>query len=66
MKAALRKGTYGDLNHYYLSDLGANEGDSLLGQCHFPVPPSSRTAAIISRDGCMIGAETMPGGKASP
>ncbi|KAL8923189.1 MAG: hypothetical protein Q9208_004752 [Pyrenodesmia sp. 3 TL-2023] len=61
MKPALRKGTYKDLNIYFLSDLGGG----LLGICYFPtnVQPGS---AEFNRDGCNVLAQSVPGGTAAP
>ncbi|TID13115.1 Extracellular metalloprotease [Venturia nashicola] len=60
MQKALRKGTYGTLNIYFLTDLPT----PLLGQCVFPVanPP----AAALVKDGCEILATSMPGGTMAP
>ncbi|KAL9009491.1 MAG: hypothetical protein Q9173_005478 [Seirophora scorigena] len=57
MKPALRKGTYQDLNVYFLSDLGGG----LLGICNFPQNVSPGTANFY-RDGCNVLAQSVPGG----
>ncbi|KAI7327509.1 hypothetical protein KC315_g7060 [Hortaea werneckii] len=54
-KTALRKGTYDDLNLYFLSDLGGG----LLGFCYFPERNPSDLQKII--DGCVNLAGSMPG-----
>ncbi|KAL9042293.1 MAG: hypothetical protein Q9214_003827 [Letrouitia sp. 1 TL-2023] len=61
MKPALRKGTYADLNVYFLSDLGGG----LLGICNFPTnaPPGS---SAFNQDGCDVLAQSVPGGTAAP
>ncbi|KAL8934431.1 MAG: hypothetical protein Q9211_005227 [Gyalolechia sp. 1 TL-2023] len=60
MKPALRKGTYADLNLYFLSDVPKNS-------CKFPtgndVSPGS---SALYNDGCKILADTVPGGSAIP
>lgn len=57
MKPALRKGTYADLNVYFLSDLSGG----LLGICNFPTnaAPGSST---YNQDGCNVLAQSVPGG----
>lgn len=55
MKKALRKGSYRDLNLYYLSDLGDN-----LGYCYFPTNASPGDSNFII-DGCNIVASSTPG-----
>ncbi|KAL8784300.1 MAG: hypothetical protein Q9213_004058 [Squamulea squamosa] len=61
MKPALRKGTYKDLNVYFLSDLGGG----LLGICNFPTnaAPGSST---YNQDGCDVLEQSVPGGTAAP
>lgn len=54
-KTKLRKGTYKDLNLYFLSDLG----DGLLGFCYFP--EKKPTAELRVLDGCVNLAGSMPG-----
>ncbi|KAL8910204.1 MAG: hypothetical protein Q9171_004502 [Xanthocarpia ochracea] len=61
MKPALRKGTYKDLNVYFLSDLGGG----LLGVCNFPTNASPGTSAY-NLDGCEVLAQSVPGGTAAP
>jgi hypothetical protein len=59
MENTLRRGAYGTINLYFLTDLGGG----IIGQCSMPYyigvnPPASSYAA----DGCVIHAGTMPGG----
>lgn len=54
MKKALHKGTYADLNLYFLSDLGGG----LLGFCYFPESSPSSDDKIL--DGCICLASSMP------
>ncbi|KAL9023813.1 MAG: hypothetical protein Q9196_006955, partial [Gyalolechia fulgens] len=61
MKPALRKGTYADLNVYFLSDLGGG----LLGVCNFPTNVSPGSSAF-NQDGCEVLADSIPGGSAVP
>ncbi|KAI1773048.1 Metalloprotease [Hypoxylon cercidicola] len=61
MKRALRKGTYGDLNIYFLGNLGGG----LLGYCYFPDNVSTGSTAFY-QDGCSILAQSVPGGSAAP
>ncbi|KAK2597862.1 hypothetical protein N8I77_012619 [Diaporthe amygdali] len=56
-KAALRQGTYADLNLYYLSDLSENMG--VLGYAFYP--DSDVDEATLSRDGVVNLAGTLPG-----
>ncbi|KAK1702152.1 hypothetical protein CaCOL14_001572 [Colletotrichum acutatum] len=56
MKRALRKGTYKDLNLYFVRTLG---GD--FGYCYFPTTAAAGSTAYI-RDGCTILSSTVPGG----
>ncbi|KAG8625286.1 hypothetical protein KVT40_007037 [Elsinoe batatas] len=56
-KSALRKGTYSDLNLYYLSDLG--EGIGLLGFATFPETAPTATDVIL--DGAVNLAATLTG-----
>jgi hypothetical protein len=59
MKQALKKGSYGQLDLYFLSDLGGG----LLGFCYFPVAsPSTRDRQL---DGCINLADSLPGGSAT-
>ncbi|KJX92741.1 unnamed protein product [Zymoseptoria tritici ST99CH_1A5] len=59
MKQALKKGSYGDLDLYFLSDLGGG----LLGFCYFPV--ASPTTRDRQLDGCINLADSLPGGSAT-
>ncbi|KAI4169197.1 MAG: hypothetical protein LQ343_005859 [Gyalolechia ehrenbergii] len=61
MKPALRKGTYADLNVYFLSDLGGG----LLGICNFPTN-ASPGSSTFENDGCDVLADSVPGGSAAP
>lgn len=58
MKRALRKGTYADLNVYFLEDLGGN-----LGYCYFPTDAAPGSQDFIL-DGCSVLAASVPGGSA--
>lgn len=59
MKKALRQGTYGDLNLYYLTYLSG-----YLGYCYFPESVSTGSTKFY-RDGCSILASTVPGGSST-
>jgi hypothetical protein len=59
-KTALRKGSYQDLNLYFLSDLGRG----LLGFCTFPT--ETITDFVRVRDGCVNLAGSLPGGETVP
>ncbi|KAI4223314.1 MAG: hypothetical protein L6R36_005520 [Xanthoria steineri] len=61
MKPALRKGTYKDLNVYFLSDLGGG----LLGICNFPTNAAPGSTAY-KQDGCNVLEQSVPGGTAAP
>ncbi|KAI1469882.1 Metalloprotease [Daldinia caldariorum] len=61
MKRALRKGTYSDLNIYFLGDLGGG----LLGYCYFP-GNFAEGSTDFYLDGCTILAQSVPGGDAAP
>ncbi|KAI1640702.1 hypothetical protein F4809DRAFT_589813 [Biscogniauxia mediterranea] len=61
MKKALRKGTYADLNVYFIDQLR----DDLLGYCYFPDNVSSGSNDFYY-DGCSILGQSVPGGTASP
>ncbi|KAI9680508.1 MAG: hypothetical protein M1817_003948 [Caeruleum heppii] len=61
MKRALRKGSYNDLNVYFLSDLGGG----LLGQCTFPTNSATPGSAAFIDDGCLVASGTVPGGNIS-
>lgn len=59
LKAALRKGTYKDLNIYFHSDLTGG----ILGTCTLPSKvPAGAAPSIYVSDGCNVAAGTMPGG----
>ena len=55
MKSQLRKGSYNDLNVYFLSDLSGG----LLGQCTFP----TSDASALTEDGCVVLLGSLPGGE---
>ncbi|KAL1881273.1 hypothetical protein Daus18300_001125 [Diaporthe australafricana] len=57
LKGALRRGTYADLNLYYLSDLSENFG--VLGYAFYP--ESDVDEETLSRDGVVNLAGTLPG-----
>lgn len=59
MKTSLHQGSYQDLNLYFLSDLG----EGLLGFCYFPTSRPSNQMKIL--DGCIMLADSMPGGAAT-
>ncbi|CAJ2513001.1 Uu.00g011200.m01.CDS01 [Anthostomella pinea] len=59
MKQALRKGSYADLNVYFLGDLGND-----LGYCYFPNSITPGTRAFY-KDGCSVLAQSVPGGAAT-
>ncbi|OTA99080.1 hypothetical protein M426DRAFT_68492 [Hypoxylon sp. CI-4A] len=61
MKRALRKGSYSDLNIYFLGNLGGG----LLGYCYFPVETSEGSTDFYL-DGCTILGQSVPGGSAAP
>ncbi|KAI4231338.1 MAG: hypothetical protein LQ349_005683 [Xanthoria aureola] len=61
MKPALRKGTYKDLNVYFLSDLG----DGLLGVCNF-LTNASPGSSTYKQDGCDVLAQSVPGRTSAP
>ena len=63
MKKDLRMGTYQDLNLYFESDIGRKNG--LLGRCNFPTNVTKDDDGYIA-DGCVILADTLPGGSAAP
>ncbi|KAI1128645.1 metalloprotease [Nemania abortiva] len=62
MKKALRKGTYSDLNIYFLGNLGGG----LLGYCYFPTSSHATGSTNFILDGCTILAQSVPGGTATP
>lgn len=57
MKSELRRGSYADLNLYFLTSL-----NDVLGYCYFPV--ASPSDSDVTQDGCSILASTVPGGTA--
>ncbi|OHE99990.1 metalloprotease [Colletotrichum orchidophilum] len=59
MKRALRKGTYKDLNLYFVRSLGGS-----FGYCYFPTTAAAGSTAYI-RDGCSILSSTVPGGSST-
>ncbi|KAG9733434.1 hypothetical protein KCU73_g11043, partial [Aureobasidium melanogenum] len=60
MKTALRNGTYSTHNIYFMTDLTG----SILGTCSLPsdIGPGTPDPSTYITDGCMIQANTMPGG----
>jgi hypothetical protein len=61
MKKQLRRGTYADLNLYFLSDLGNDQ----YGHCYFPeTAAAAPDSDLFARDGCVVLAGTVPGGSA--
>ncbi|CAD0111588.1 unnamed protein product [Aureobasidium uvarum] len=60
MKTALRNGTYSTHNIYFMTDLTG----SILGTCSLPsdIGPGTPAPSTYITDGCMIQANTMPGG----
>lgn len=60
MKAELHKGTYENLNLYFLSDLGGG----LLGFCYFPLEDPAENDLTL--DGCVNLAGTLPGADEQP
>lgn len=60
-KTVLSKGSYADLNLYFLSDLGKAEGSTLLGFCY--MPESDPDSQELLLNGCTNLASTMPGGE---
>lgn len=59
MKSALKRGSYGQLDLYFLSDLGGG----LLGFCYFPVASPSSSQRVL--DGCINLAASLPGAEAT-
>lgn len=60
MKRALRKGTYADLNIYFVP------GTEYLGYAYFPTSISSTTSQEFYLDGVVIKSQTVPGGSLAP
>lgn len=59
LHTALRKGSYADLNMYFLSDLGGG----LLGICNFPAAAgATKSSSTFMQDGCDVLADSIPGG----
>ncbi|VUC23353.1 unnamed protein product [Clonostachys rosea] len=60
MTSALRKGSYKDLNLFFLGSMGGQ----VTGQCSFPLNLTDfpDPSTMVSRDGCMIVSNTIPGG----
>lgn len=59
MKSALRAGTYKDLNIYFHTDLAGGN----LGTCSLPSQvPAGADPSMYNSDGCLVNANTMPGG----
>ncbi|RSL80500.1 hypothetical protein BHE90_001263 [Fusarium euwallaceae] len=65
MKRQLRKGDYSTLNLYFV-DVAKLDGFEALGYCHFPEPGVTAGSTTFIKDGCVIVAETVPGGTAEP
>ena len=60
MKKSLHKGTYSNLNLYFLSDIGG----CLLGFCYFPLADPNEDDLAL--DGCVNIAGTLPGANELP
>ncbi|KAI8670425.1 Peptidase-M43 domain-containing protein [Fusarium keratoplasticum] len=65
MKRQLRKGDYSTLNLYFV-DTPKLDGRTALGYCHFPEPGVTTGSTTFIKDGCVIDAQTVPGGTAEP
>lgn len=65
MKRQLRQGDYKTLNLYF-TDVAKLDGLDALGYCFFPEPNVSTGSSTFIRDGCVIVAETVPGGSMAP
>ncbi|KAK2925054.1 Metallopeptidase, catalytic domain superfamily [Fusarium oxysporum f. sp. vasinfectum] len=61
----LRQGDYKTLNLYF-TDVAKLDGLDALGYCFFPEPNVSTGSSTFIRDGCVIVAETVPGGSMAP
>ncbi|RGP63513.1 putative metalloprotease mep1 [Fusarium sporotrichioides] len=64
MKSTLRKGNYSALN-IYLVDTAKLGKTTALGYCTFPTNTSTGSNAFI-RDGCVVEAQSVPGGTSAP
>ncbi|KAI9883773.1 MAG: hypothetical protein M1823_004452 [Watsoniomyces obsoletus] len=65
MKRSLRRGNYGTLNIYFLTSL---QGGT-LGRCNLPGSISTSPTGsnpLFTQDGCIVSADTMPGGRLRP
>ncbi|KAI9149627.1 metalloprotease MEP1 [Paramyrothecium foliicola] len=65
MKRSLRKGDYSTLNAYFV-DTPRLDGFSALGYCMFPEPGVTAGSQLFIRDGCVVMAQTVPGGSQAP
>ncbi|KAF4993518.1 hypothetical protein FGRMN_6447 [Fusarium graminum] len=65
MKRQLRQGDYKTLNVYF-TDVAKLDGSEALGYCYFPEPNVSTGSTKFIKDGCVIVAQTVPGGTAEP
>ncbi|KAG5941495.1 hypothetical protein E4U53_007396 [Claviceps sorghi] len=60
MKRTLRKGSYRDLNLYYLKELSGPPGT--LGYCNFPSTSAKPASRMFYLDGCNVHVGSVPGG----
>jgi hypothetical protein len=62
MKYQLHKGSYSDLNLYFVNRMGAVDG--VTGECTFPNDPNIFIDPDLFqlRDGCLVVSHTVPGG----
>ncbi|KAK9438258.1 metalloprotease MEP1 [Metarhizium brunneum] len=60
MKAKLRRGTYADLNLYYVAFIPgpAADGSPSAGICWLPIPNGRISEELLIQDGCLMLAET--------
>ncbi|KAF4982292.1 hypothetical protein FZEAL_2078 [Fusarium zealandicum] len=65
MKRQLRQGDYSTLNLYFV-DVAKLDGFEALGYCYFPEPGVTTNSQVFIKDGCVIVAETVPGGSSAP
>jgi len=67
MKAALRKGTYADLNLYVQKEIGKVGAGTIFGLCVLPfsVRPGDNPS-VYATDGCQVITRSLPGGSAAP